>query len=37
MKKEQRQGIKITTILYNAVIIGSAIMALTSGFKIIGS
>lgn len=37
MKKDQKQGIKITTIIYNAVIIGSAIMALTSGFKIIGT
>lgn len=35
--KNQKHGIKITTIVYNAVIIGSAIMALTSGFKIIGT
>lgn len=35
MKKEQKQGIKLTTVLYNAIIIGSVIIALTSGFKLI--
>lgn len=35
MKKEQRQGIKLTGILYNAIIIGSVIIALTSGFKLV--
>lgn len=34
MKKEQKQGIKITGLLYNAIIIGSVIVALTSGFKL---
>lgn len=37
MKKPEKQGIKIKTIIYNAVIIGSAIAALTSGFKIFGT
>jgi hypothetical protein len=32
MKKAK--GIKLTTILYNAIIISSAIIALTSGFKL---
>lgn len=31
MKKAQ--GLKITGLLYNAIIIGSVIIALTSGFK----
>jgi hypothetical protein len=35
MKKERKAGIKVTTILYNAVIIGSVIVALTSGMKVI--
>lgn len=35
MKKEQRQGIKLTSILYNAIIIGSVIIALTSGFRLV--
>lgn len=35
MKKEQRHGIKLTGILYNAIIIGSVIIALTSGFKLV--
>lgn len=35
MKKEQRQGLKLTGILYNAIIIGSIIIALTSGFKLV--
>ncbi len=35
MKKDQKNGIKLTSILYNAVIIGSVIIALTSGFKLV--
>ncbi len=35
MKKDQKQGIKLTGILYNAIIIGSVIIALTSGFKLV--
>jgi len=35
MKKEQRQGIKLTGIIYNAIIIGSVIIALTSGFRLV--
>lgn len=35
MKKDQAQGIKLTTILYNAIIIGSIIIALTSGYKLV--
>jgi hypothetical protein len=35
MKKEQRQGLKLTGILYNAIIIGSIIIALTSGYKLV--
>lgn len=35
MKNEQRQGIKLTSILYNAIIIGSVIIALTSGFRLV--
>jgi hypothetical protein len=36
MKKEQKvEGIKLTSILYNAVIIGSVIIALTSGMKLV--
>jgi hypothetical protein len=34
MKKEVK-GIKLTSVLYNAVIIGSVIVALTSGFKLV--
>ncbi|MDQ0412348.1 hypothetical protein J2S25_000528 [Mesobacillus stamsii] len=34
MKKE-KQGFKITSVLYNVAIIGSAIIALTSGFKVL--
>ena len=33
MRKDQKQGIKLTGILYNAIIIGSVIIALTSGFR----
>lgn len=34
MKKEQKfEGLKITGLLYNAIIISSVIIALTSGFK----
>lgn len=37
MKKEQKaEGIKITNVIINAIILGSVIVALTSGFKIIG-
>ncbi len=35
MKKDQKQGLKLTGILYNAIIIGSVIIALTSGFKLV--
>ena len=35
MKKEQFEGIRLTGILYNAIVIGSVIIALTSGFKIL--
>lgn len=34
MKKEQKQGIKITGLLYNAIILSSVIIALTSGFRL---
>jgi len=37
MKKEQKtEGIKVTSVLINAIILGSVIIALTSGFKIVG-
>lgn len=35
MKNEQKHGIKLTSLLYNAIIIGSVIIALTSGFKLV--
>lgn len=35
MKKEQKQGLKLTNILFNAIIIGSVIIALTSGYKLV--
>jgi hypothetical protein len=35
MKKDQKQGIKLTGILYNSIIIGSVIIALTSGFRLV--
>lgn len=35
MKKDQKQGLKLTGILYNAIIIGSVIIALTSGFRLV--
>jgi hypothetical protein len=36
MKKEQNaEGIRLTSILYNAIIIGSVIIALTSGFRLV--
>jgi hypothetical protein len=35
MKKDQKQGLKLTGIIYNAIIIGSVIVALTSGFKLV--
>lgn len=31
----KKQGIKVTAVLYNAIIISSVIVALTSGFKIL--
>lgn len=35
MKQEQKaEGIKLTGVLYNAIIIGSVVIALTSGFKL---
>ena len=34
MKKEQKfEGIKLTGILYNAIVIASVVVALTSGFR----
>jgi hypothetical protein len=35
MKNEQKKGIKLTGVLYNAIIIGSIIIALTSGYKLV--
>lgn len=35
MKKDQRHGLKLTGMIYNAIIIGSVIVALTSGFRLI--
>jgi hypothetical protein len=35
MKDKKVNGIKLTGILYNAIIIGSVIIALTSGWKLI--
>jgi hypothetical protein len=36
MKKEQNvEGIKLTGILYNAIVIASVVVALTSGFRIL--
>jgi hypothetical protein len=35
MKQQKRDGIKLTSILYNAIILGSLIIALTSGWKLI--
>ncbi|MBM7654455.1 hypothetical protein JOC76_003941 [Neobacillus cucumis] len=35
MKNEQKNGIKLTGIIYNAIIIGSVIIALTSGFRLV--
>lgn len=35
MKEKKANGIKLTAILYNAIIIGSVIIALTSGFKLV--
>jgi hypothetical protein len=35
MKQEQKaEGIKLTGVLYNAIIIGSVVIALTSGFRL---
>jgi hypothetical protein len=34
MKEKKVNGIKLTGILYNAIIIGSAIIALTSGWRL---
>ncbi len=35
MKQQKPQGIKLTGILVNAIILGSLIVALTSGWKLI--
>jgi hypothetical protein len=35
MKDKKANGIKLTGIVYNAIIIGSIIIALTSGFKLV--
>lgn len=34
MKNEKKVGMKLTGILFNAIILGSLIIALTSGFKL---
>lgn len=34
MKEQKVEGIKLTYVLYNAIILGSLIIALTSGFKL---
>jgi len=37
MKKGQKtEGIKLTNVIINSIVLGSVIVALTSGFKIIG-
>jgi hypothetical protein len=33
--KNEKKGIKVTSVLYNIAIIGSVIVALTSGFKVL--
>jgi len=35
MKNEEKKGLKLTGLLYNALIIGCVVIALTSGFKIV--
>lgn len=35
MKGQKLEGIKLTRVLTNAVIIGSVIIALTSGFRLV--
>jgi hypothetical protein len=35
MKNEQKKGIKLTGILYNAIIIAAIIISLTSGYKLV--
>jgi hypothetical protein len=35
MKEKEASGIKLTAILYNAIIIGSVIIALTSGWRLV--
>ena len=35
MKNEQKKGIKLTGILYNAIIISAIIISLTSGYKLV--
>jgi hypothetical protein len=35
MKQQKRQGIKLTSVIINAIILGSMIIALTSGWKLI--
>ena len=35
MKQQKSEGIKLTSVLFNALIIASMIVALTSGMKLI--
>lgn len=35
MKEQKREGIKLTSVLVNAIILASMIVALTSGWKLI--
>jgi hypothetical protein len=35
MREKKVNGIKLTGILYNAIIIGSVIIALTSGWRLV--
>jgi hypothetical protein len=35
MKEKKLDGIKLTGIIYNTIIIGSLIIALTSGMKLV--
>jgi hypothetical protein len=36
MKQQKSEGIKLTSVLFNAIILGSLIVGLTSGWKLIG-
>ncbi len=36
MNKLKKEGYKLTTLLFNAIILGSLIVSLTSGWKLIG-